>query len=201
VIPHAGQQAVLNSTMRYRIASTSRRWGKSELLFMAASVYDPSRVLYICPNHKMSNVFLHGRSRGQALFTEYDIFHSDRHRGLQPKIVLIDEPAWMNPNLMNEIEIFIINGGRLLAIGTPVPRKKDETDLLIELMRRAKTKRHFFDSETWTFSIRSNPFVDIDASTIEGMTEAYFKCEVLGEFAELPEEKPSELKQEWMATE
>lgn len=188
MIPHPGQQMVLNSTMRYRIVATGRRWGKDELLHMVTSQYKLDEVLYICVDYKHGEPFYRTYSRPELLLlTQQEVLQGYRVRGLRPAIILIDEPAWMSPATMDELWRILIRGAKLLAVGTPIPRKKGETDLLIELFRFAQQKQRFFDSDTWNFSSRINPAVDIPRDTIEALTEDQFRAEILGEFVTVPE--------------
>src|SRR6185369_159005 len=57
IIPHLGQQAVLDSQARYRIVAAGRRWGKLELCRMIMEDHWQNGVqgqmIYIAPSYRM----------------------------------------------------------------------------------------------------------------------------------------------------
>ena len=188
MIPHAAQQMVLDSTDRYRVVSTGRRWGKDALCKFCILQSTAQEILFMGPSFKMNKFFKGTMDILVGKDIHYTTSDRDDYRGRQFDLIIINEPATMTPYLLDEMLPCLIPNGKLLAVGTPVPHKKNETDLFIKLKKFAQSQRHFSDASFWTFSIKTNPFLNGEdmLNVLESVSEPEFRSSMLGEFVELP---------------
>jgi len=192
MIPHTGQQLVLDSRDRYRVVSTSRRWGKDALCRFCIEISDAREILFVGPNHGMNKFFKTTMVVSSGRKIVYMEKNEDKYRGHQFDLVIINEPATMTPYLLDELLPCLIPDGKLLAVGTPVPSHKHQTDLFIELKKFAQSKKHFLDAAFFMFPIKTNPFLNAEdlRSVVESSSEVGFRADMLGEFVELTGDDP-----------
>src|SRR5690348_1558830 len=99
MIPHPQQQLVLDSTARYRVVSTGRRWGKTSLLMEAVRSHEST---FIFPDYRMMKAATRGTKPVFDNLIEGEILRM----GTIPRrlgFVCIDEPAFMHPDILRII--------------------------------------------------------------------------------------------------
>lgn len=184
--PHAAQQAVLNSTARFRVMMCGRRFGKS-LISQNISIehgIQKKKVAYVTPTYQLGKIFFQEivKILPAAIFTknETDLVINfitggsirfftgerlDAMRGLKFHLVIIDEASYI-PNLQdgwqNSIRPTLTDfKGKCIFLSTP-KGKNFFYSLFI--------KHDEPEWESFKFTTYDNPFIDpaeIDAAKLQ----------------------------------
>lgn len=202
-VPHAGQRKLHDSTARFRICTTGRRWGKTLAAtweIINVSVTKPrSTSMWVAPSYDQSRIawemvgWLPEEVVARRLESTLDLWLVNRShikfrsadkpknlRGFGLDFLVVDEAAFIAKDLWDMVMRPALSDREGRALFTGTPRGKN---WFYELFTRGQDDL-FPDFESFVFPSVSNPYlnpVEIEAARRE-LPELVFKQEYLAEF-------------------
>lgn len=143
-IPHPGQQTVLNSTARFRVVCCGRRWGKTSLGIRAIlihAIHKKQTCWWLAPSYKMADPAWRALTSAVRAAPGVTISHTHRRidfpgggsiqirsahdpdslRGAGLDFVVLDEAAYMKPQVWPEVirPMLVESRGRAIFLSSP----------------------------------------------------------------------------------
>ena len=175
---HLGQAQVMDHPARFKVVTCGRRWGKTELgiqSILYAAIRDNKRCWWLAPTKQMASQVwrdlkraiepLNGTSIDETerridlpaggMIAVRSAYHPDNLRGEGLDFVVLDEAAYLHPNLWNAVirPMLITSRGGALFLSTPKGR-----NWYYDLFNLGQDPEHE-DWQSFQFPTSDNPLI------------------------------------------
>ena len=203
--PHPGQAQVMDNPARFKVVACGRRWGKTELgitSILIAAIGQNKRCWWLAPTRKMASQVWRDLKRaakplkrkqiseserridlpGGGMIAVHSAWYPDNLRGEGLDFVVLDEAAFMHPQLWIQIirPMLATTRGSALFLSTPNGRN------WFYNLHQLGQDPQWSDWQSFHFTTADNPLIDPqELAEIEALTpEHVWNSEYLAHFSD-----------------